>query len=79
MLPRYIFPGRKLLETAVGKEGEWQGGEAAASIWGKAAAPCRLHMLPLNSSFALLWACARSPPAGKYLQNPTQEIEKLLE
>lgn len=45
-------------------------------IWGKAAALCRVHMLPLNSSFALcvlLGSCQGAHLLQEYLQSPTQK------
>lgn len=52
------------------------GGGGCRGIWGKAAAPCRLHMLPLNSSFALcvlLGLCQGAHLLQEYLQSPTQK------
>lgn len=49
----YFSLAANYLETVVRKKSDWQAEEAARQHMGKAGARGHMHMLPLNSSFAL--------------------------
>lgn len=66
----YFSLAENYLETVVSKKSDWQAEEAASQHMGKTGALCHMHMLPLNSSFALcvfLGPCQEAHLLQEYL------------